>query len=105
MPLVQAPSALPREALEELLRSLREDLHETEELVRAPPGVVRDPASLEAAADLLRSTLAVLDLPGPRSAEALVSEINLAYATIVAVIDLVKSHTDVPKVPRARPKC
>jgi hypothetical protein len=31
-----------------------------------------------------------------------VAEVNLAYSTMVSVIDLVKSHTDVPRVPRNR---
>ena len=104
MPLVLEPSRIPEETLRELLRSLREDLAATVELVQQPPAVVRDPASIETAGDLLRSTTAMLDLPGPRTRGALVAEVNSAYATLVAVIDLVKSHTDVPRVPRGRPK-
>lgn len=104
MPLVGDPSSFSVPVLEELLRSLREDLEETSELVNHPTGAVRDPASLVTAAELLRSTLAVLDVPGPCTREALAAEVNLAYATMVSVIDLVKSHTDVPRVPRARPK-
>ncbi|MGA8711333.1 MAG: hypothetical protein WB786_08950 [Thermoplasmata archaeon] len=104
MPLVFDPSTLSPRALEELRQSLRTDLRETRELVEHPSGRVVDPASLETAAELLRSALASLDLPGPRSPGAAVADINLAYATLVAVIDLVKSHTDVPRVPRARKK-
>jgi hypothetical protein len=102
MPLVSDPSSLSVEVLRGLLRSLREDLEETRELVQHPPGAVRDPASLATAAELLRSTLAVLDRPGPRTPEVLAAEVNLAYATMVSAIDLVKSHTDVPQVPRRR---
>jgi len=104
MPLVLDPHSFPRPVLEELLRSLREDLEATSELVDQPIAAVRDPASLETASELLQSTLAQLDLPGPRTEVALTAEVNLAYATMVAVIDLVKSHTNVPKVPRGRPK-
>jgi hypothetical protein len=103
MPLLLDPAKISRKALQELHRSLREDLEETRELVDQPSGAVRDPASIMTAAELLRSTLAVLDMPGRRRPEALATEVNLAYATLVAVIDLVKSHTDVPRVPRARP--
>lgn len=102
MPLVLDPSSVPEPLLRELHCSLREDLEATSELVRHPAGPVRDPASLVTAAELLRSTLTLLDLPGPRSPEVLVAEVNLAYSTMVSAIDLVKSHTDVPRVPRNR---
>jgi hypothetical protein len=104
MPLVSEPPSLSVEILQALLRSLREDLEETHELVLHPQGAVRDPVSLSTAAELLRSTRAILDHPGPRTPEALAAEVNLAYATMVAAIDLLKSHTDVPRVPRARPR-
>jgi hypothetical protein len=104
MPLVNDPSSFSVPVLKELLRSLRDDLAATAELVDHPTGAVRDPASLVAATELLRATLAVLDLPGRRTSQTLAAEVNLAYATMVSVIDLVKSHTDVPRVPRARPK-
>ncbi|MGD1100318.1 MAG: hypothetical protein ABR888_08280 [Thermoplasmata archaeon] len=103
MPLVSDPSSFSAAVLQDLLRSLREDLEATGELVQHPSGEVRDPASLATATELLRSTLAVLDLPGPRTPEVLVAEVNLTYSTMLSVIDLVKSHTDVPRVPRKRP--
>jgi len=103
MPLVLDPDSLPEAVLRELHRSLSMDLAETLELVRHPSGAVRDPASLATADDLVRSVLAQLERPGPRGRSELATEANLAYATLLATIDLVKSHTDVPTVPRARP--
>jgi hypothetical protein len=100
MPLILDSSSISGEVLRELHRSLREDLEATRELVRDPNGTVLDPVSLETAGELLRSTLALLALPGPRDPEALAAEVNLAYATLLSVIDLVKSHTNVPRVPR-----
>lgn len=102
MPLVLDPTSLPADVLEDLRRSLRDDLAEAGELVHHPAGKVLDPGSLETASELVRSALARLDAPGPRSPEALGADVNLAYAALVAVIDLVKSHTDVPRVPRKR---
>jgi len=102
LPLLLDPSTISRKAVQELHRSLREDLAETSELVDHPLGAVRDPASIVTASELLRSTLALLGRPGRRSPEALAAEVNPAYATMISVIDLVKSHTDVPRVPRAR---
>ena len=102
MPLVLDPDSLPRSTLDGLWRSLRNDLEETREFVDHPPGPVTDLAGIEGARELLRSTLVRLEVPGPRDGPALAAEINLAYATLVAVIDLVKSHTAVPRVPRKR---
>ena len=102
MVLVLDPMAIPPEVLEQLRRSLLEDLAETRELLRHPPGKVRDPTGIEAAAQLLETTIARLGTPGPPSPEAIAADANLAYATLIAVIDLVKTHTDMPRVPRRR---
>jgi len=104
VPLVLDPNSLSRAALEELRSSLRNDLEETRELIDHPSGRVLDPTSLDTARELLRSVLARLDVAGPRDAAGLAADINLAYATLIAVIDLVKSHTDIPRVPRSRSK-
>ena len=102
MPLILEPDRYPSTALEELVRSLREDLEGTLEHVRKPRGRVLDPASLETAETLGRAALAVLDGPAPADPAEWARRANLAYATLLAVIDLVKSHTDVPRVPRGR---
>jgi len=102
VPLVLDPKLLPVAVLEEVRRSLRQDLEETLELVRHPRGVVRDPSSLDTAFDLLEGTLVLLDRPARRDRELLAKEANLAYAVLLAAIDLVKSHTDVPRVPAPR---
>jgi hypothetical protein len=103
MPLVLDPDALSEAVLRELHRSVANDLAETLDLVLHPRGPVRDPASLAAAEDLVRSATAVISRPGARGRAELAAEANLAYAAMLATIDLVKSHTDVPLVPRARP--
>jgi len=103
LPLVLDPDSLPEPILRGLLRSLREDLVETEELVRTPKGRVLDPASLETAHELLRSARAILDRSRRADRAGLAADANLAYAVMIAVIDLVKSHTDVPRVPPPRP--
>ncbi|HYB79944.1 MAG TPA: hypothetical protein VEG66_09360 [Thermoplasmata archaeon] len=103
MPLVLDPTKIPVEVLRTLRKSLRDDLAETAELVQRPAGKVLDPVGLETAGELLRSALARLDGPAPRTAVALGIDVNLAYATLLAVIDLVKAHTDLPRVPQRRP--
>jgi hypothetical protein len=100
VPLVLEPNELSEAVLRQLVRSLTEDLSGSLELVLHPPGAVRDPASLVAAENLLTGALALLRRPGDRSREDLTAEANLAYASLIATIDLVKSHTDTPRVPR-----
>jgi len=102
MPLVIDPESYSEELLVELVRSLRADLEETMELASSPRGPVLDPSGLETAQELARAALAVLGRAPGRSRTELAAEANLAYSTLLAVVDLVKSHTDVPKVPRAR---
>ncbi|HLM92121.1 MAG TPA: hypothetical protein VK424_08800 [Thermoplasmata archaeon] len=102
MSLVNEPDRLPEAVLDELVRSLRADLEETEDLVRSPKGRVLDPASLVTAGELIEGARAVLDRSGPRSKAERAAEANLAYAVMLSVIDLVKSHTDVPRVPPPR---
>jgi hypothetical protein len=100
--LVSEPDRLPRHVLEGLATSLRADLAETAELVDHPRGRILDPESLRTARELLEAARAVLERDGERTAQELAAEANLAYATILSVVDLVKSHTDVPKVPPPR---
>lgn len=102
MPLVLDPRTLPPEVLNELAASLKSDLAETEELVLHPRGRVLDPASLETARELLLAVRAELDRPGDRTPDEVARDANVAYATMLAVIDLVKSHTEVPRVPAPR---
>jgi hypothetical protein len=102
MPLVLDPSAIPEPILQALHRSLAADLAETLDFVRHPRGGVRDPASLAAAEDLLVSAHAVLASVRPRGPADWAAEANLAYASMLAAIDLVKSHTEVPRVPQGR---
>jgi hypothetical protein len=103
VPLVLDPEAVSEGTLRELLASLRQDLEEVEESVRHPRGRVIDPASLETAADLVASAKALLARPSTDDRETIAAQANLAYAVLLAAIDLVKSHTDTPKVPPPRP--
>jgi hypothetical protein len=102
MPLVPDPNSLAPGLLRELRTSLRDDLEETRQLIERPGGRVLDPASLATASELLTAALARLELPSPETGPELAADVNLAYAALVAIIDLVKSHTDVPTVPRKR---
>ena len=104
MPLILDPSAYATEQLQELERSLRTELEELRPSVSNPKGTVHDPASLGTADDLLAAvlTLAAAGEPGNTSAAHSARLANLEYATLLAVVDLLKSHKDMPKVPVGR---
>ncbi len=99
MALILDPGRHSRAALAQLSRELSLGLAETRELVRHPRGPVRDPASLRTAEELLEAALARIGPPSAGSRRDLAAKANLAYATMLAVIDLVKLHTVVPRVP------
>jgi len=104
MPLVLEPKALARAALEELVKEMVEGLEELRPMATSPKARVIDPTSLLTARELLDAALATIRRPGERTDDELAADANLGYATQLAVLDLVKSHTDVPRVPRPRPK-
>ena len=103
MPLLPDRIAVPLETLQAMHAEMREELTGLLEEIRHPPARVRDPASLLTAEELLRSTMAILTRPGSRPAAEIGDEINLGYGVLIATIDLLKSHTDVPRVPQHRP--
>ncbi len=104
MPLNPDPSSLDEGALQALDKTLHGKLVATRTLVGHLATALHDPSALETASDLLRAMLALLDRPGPRSREELVREVDLSNATLLAVIDLVKTYADQPRVHRAHPK-
>jgi len=96
---------LSRLSLDELRTrhtELRTNLVATSVLVRHVATALREPTRLQPAADLIKSTLAILDLPGARGREEILREVNLSNATLAAVIDLVRSHADVPRAPKSK---
>ena len=102
-PLVLDPERLSEATLRELVAGLRQDLAEVREMADAPKGRVTNPGGLDAARALLEAALATLGRPGERDRAALAADANLGYAAMVSAIALVKSSTDVPRVPPPRP--
>ncbi len=100
MPLVLEGTELPEPTLRELYESLRTDLTDLESMIAEPRGAVRDPASLTTAAELLHGARTLLEGRPPADRNELAARTNLAYGVLLAVIDLVKSHTDGPRVPQ-----
>jgi hypothetical protein len=103
MPLLFDPDRANPETVRSLHAFFVESLEETLELVQNPRGRVIDPASLATAQELVEGALVLLRSPVERDAPSRAREVNVAYAAMIAAIDLVKSHTDMPRVPPPRP--
>ena len=103
MPLVLDPDRYRDALLAELAGEFSEALVDMRTGLTHLTGRVLDPASIETARELMDAALARMGEGGHRTRTELAADANLGYATMVAVVDLVKSHTDVPRVP-APPK-
>ncbi len=103
MALAPDPASLDEDALQVLDETLHAKLVPTGTLVGHLGVALRDPAAHQPASDLLRAMLALFDRPGHRTREELIREVDLSNAALLAVIDSVRSHADVPQVPRKRP--
>ena len=101
--LVLDPGRIGDAALLALVAEFRKELDEVREMATAPTARVTNPGGLDAAITLLDAAAAAMDRPGPRDGAALAADANLGYAAMVAAIALVKSSTDVPRVPPPRP--
>lgn len=106
MPLVAEAPGWDRERLVELVRSQLEGVAETLERVRSEDVRWLEPTSRRTAEDLLEDVrrLGEAALAEPGADEAfLLNVANVQYDAIVAGIDLLKSHSSLPKVPRPAP--
>lgn len=104
MPLILDAGTHPIERLREMLRENQADFRETLAALDHPPGPVLDPMGLKNAGDLVRGVMALGDAIDRPEAEPklLAAMVNVQYETLVASIDLMKAHVDIPKVPRSR---
>lgn len=106
MPLILNPATHSADSLREMLRMYQEEFREVLAGLEHPPGEVLHPLSLMTAAELVRAVSAlstVVDRPDAEPA-ALAAMVNVQYDTMIAAIDLMKSHVEMPKVPFRRPK-
>ncbi|MGA8542103.1 MAG: hypothetical protein WB947_00955 [Thermoplasmata archaeon] len=102
MPLILDPARYDRATLSRLAEEMILGLEELRPSILSPKARVIDPESLRTARETLEAALEILRRPGERSDEELVLDANLGYATTLALVDLVKSHTELPRVPAPR---
>lgn len=103
MPLIGKAQGWDRPRLLELLRSQQEGLEEIRARVEQVGVVWRDPMSRLTALELLRDAAALSEraLHEPGLSDPLLTEVvNLQYSALLAAVDLLKSHANVPKVPQ-----
>jgi len=102
MPLILEPGRYDERTLVALHAAMLEELRDVAESVETPRGRVLDPSGLERARELVGAARAAIAGAGPRDRARLAADINLACAATLAAVDLLKCHTDVPRVPRPR---
>ena len=100
MPLVDA--TLPLALLRSMLEEQRAGAEEILAMVDDPPARVREPLGVVTAHDLLTAALAAARLRDDASAQEVAASVNLLYESGLAAIDLLKVHSEMPRVPRGR---
>ena len=101
MPIVLDPSAIPEPTLREMARELQEELEEILGSIE-DRGTPRDPLGVLTAADLLRAAIRLGHETQGAAVPLTVAVVNVQYETLIASVDLIKSHFGLPTVPRAR---
>jgi serine protease inhibitor len=104
MPILPGDTRATDEQLAALLRNHRAGIEEANSLILNPELPAREPLGLLTARDLGAALVSLLDLAeAPEASRTLkIHVINASYDGILAMIDLVKSHSALPKVPRAQ---
>ena len=100
MPLVS--SSMPVAQLREMLEDQRKGLDELLEMLADPPARVTEPLSVLTAQDLVRAALVAARPRADATSAELAASVNLLYESFLAAIDLLKVHSEMPKVPRGR---
>ncbi len=99
MPLILDPDAHSEAVLATLASEFAEALVAMRGDLADPTRPVLDPSSIVTARELIDAALARMGTGADPSRAELAATVNLGYATMNAVIDLVKSHTEGPRVP------
>jgi hypothetical protein len=99
MPLILDPARVPEATLRAMGRELQMELEEVLASV-AEHGPAKDPLGVVTASDLLRSAIALGQATEGSPVPLTAAVVNVQYETLVAAIDLIKSHFGLPTVPK-----
>lgn len=103
MPILLPGSVVPEEKIAAIQADLRQSVQAILSQLRAPTAPVRSPLGILTGIDLGEQILSLLDLlPDSASRDWRVATVNIAYDGLLAMIDLLKSHTEQPTVPVRR---
>ena len=102
MPLILDPAVLPLPELRKMSREMTEGLTGLAEWAADPKLPAREPLGVRAGAELFRAAAALGASAEEPSATApqVTAIVNAQYEAMIAGIDLVKMHSDLPKVPK-----
>jgi hypothetical protein len=105
VPLILDPDAYSEQVLSTLVTEFANGLAEMRHGLEDPARAVLDESSMVTARELIDAALARINDSGRVTRVTQAANVNLGYATMNAVIDLVKSHTEGPIVPtRGKPR-
>jgi hypothetical protein len=99
MPLILDPSSVPDAILRKMARELTVELVEVLDSI-AERGPAKDPFGIVTAGDLLRAAIALGRATEGAPVALTAAVVNVQYETLLAAIDLIKTHYGLPTVPR-----
>jgi hypothetical protein len=104
MPILVPGTSVSDVELARMIREHREGIQGIVELAKSPEVAIDPPLSLLTISDLGRDLLALCDLALVPEATRATREIavDASYDGMLALMDLIKSHSELPKVPRSR---
>jgi hypothetical protein len=102
MPLILDPARVPEETLRTMARELATELREVLDSLD-DRGPAKDPLGIVTARDLLAAAIRLAEETEGGSIALTAAVVNVEYETLLAAIDLIKTHYGLPTVPRARP--
>ena len=99
MPLILDPARVPEETLRTMAKEFTVELQEVLDSI-ADRGAPKDPLGIITASDLLTSAIQLGRATEGAPVALTAAVVNVQYETLIAAIDLIKSHYGLPTVPR-----
>ena len=101
MPLILDPHRLPEATVRTMARELSSGLEEVRDSL-ADRGPAKDPLGIVTASDLLAAAIQLGRATEGAPIALTAAVVNIQYETLIAAIDLIKTHYGLPTVPRGR---
>lgn len=100
MPLLETTTVLSDEQIGTMLRDHVRAVEGLVQRLEDPSFPAKEPLPIRTAVDLGRDFAALVERNPPADRAARVALLNVAYDTLMAILDIMKMHSDLPKVPK-----